>query len=97
MESRTSPGKKGSVQPISGYPSGRFSSLPGFGIQTRRTGLGFAPFPVFRVDLFAMASRLCWSDGFDSIYACRFLALVILCHPSHCQKPGCLGFRQEFL
>ena len=26
---------------MTGIPSGRFSALPGLGIQTRRTGLGF--------------------------------------------------------
>ena len=96
MESRTSPGKKGSVQPISGC-QGPPLGFAWLGYPDSPDGFWVAPFPVPGVNLFGHDKTLLRRYGLHSVYACRFLATVFLCHPPHCQEPSCFGFQQEFL
>ena len=74
---------------MTGIPNGRFSALPGLGIQTRRTGLDGLSSHRFGQD-----ESLLWCDGFHPIYSSSILPLVILRHPPYREKAGGSGFRQ---
>ena len=61
MESRTSPGKKGSVLPISEYLTGRFSAFPG--LVSRPVGRGERTlFPLVWVNAFHQIKSLLWEE-----------------------------------
>jgi len=59
--------------------------------------LSFQAFPLVGVDSFNQSQSLLGRHGFDSIYPCRSLALVVLRHPTDGEHPGCSGLHQKFL
>ena len=81
---------------MTGMPSGRFSSLPGLGIQTRRTGWAFGASGFVRISL-ARSSFSLVSQRRKAVYARCPLALVVLSHPTHRQKSRASGLDQESL
>lgn len=60
-------------------------------------GLGGVAFPVLWVDLFCHVKSIFGLDRFYAIDSRCFLALVFLCHPSHCEQPRRLGLHQQLL
>ena len=72
MESRTSPGKKGSVQHIS---ESLMASAPFFLAWYPDSSYrwGFVALPVFRVDLLGHEQAFFGSDGFHAIHSRRLL------------------------
>ena len=71
-----------------GIPSGRFSVLAGLGYPDPSYRLRFPPALVLGVNRFSQGQAFRRGEGFHSIYPCRFLALVVLRHPPHCQQSG---------
>ena len=59
--------------------------------------LSFQAFPLVGVDSFNQSQSLLGRHGFDSIYPCRSLALVVLRHPTDGEHSGCSGLHQKFL
>src|SRR6266852_415343 len=64
-----------------------FFVFPWFGYPDSPYWFGFALFPVLQMYLFCHDKALPRRNGSHSIHSCRFLALVILCHPSYCEEP----------
>jgi hypothetical protein len=59
--------------------------------------LGFQMFPLVRVNSFHHCKSLLGLNGFNSIYPCRFLAVIVLRHPTHGEYSGCSGLYQQLL
>ena len=59
--------------------------------------LSFQAFPLVGVDSFNQSQSLLGRHGFDSIYPCRSLALVVLRHPTDGEARRRPGAHQESL
>ncbi len=60
-------------------------------------GFGCVVFPMLRVDLVCHGQSTFGWDRFYPVNARCFLALVFLCHSSHCEQPRRLGLHQQLL
>src|SRR5712692_1678973 len=54
-------------------------------------------FPVLRMNAFNHVKSLFGSNGFYPVYPSRFLSLVVLRDPSHCEHSRCPGLHSQLL